>query len=920
MNEWFGFKYYDMNPPEDSWLRISFDNKPIATTTTTAVTQQQQQQQPSRQQQNEDEQVQQLQQQQRSSSRISALPTTNSSNNNNNNNNNLNNNTSTEGTSEQLLNGTELQPVRKSCPWLLPGEKVITRVIHVGYIQCKHFIDHEHCYTTPDLSPKKFPKLNTITNNTAKRVVPPQPTSSKRKILHGSLYITNFRLHFVQEKFADDSDDEDGRVNDTFSTSMSLAHILTIDEKLVQDSSIFRNYSSSQISHHHHHDTPEFFANSTLSLHLHHNTIHPSNIHQNATSSTTTNNINNTNNTTSTSTTTDHADKVNNVLLLDHRSMEEQCSGILHIHGKDVRTMKIAFFGSSRTSRKTQKELTEVAWSAQTALKELNHILLNWKMAKNLFAFQFGTGKSLTKYFSPQQTRDGWEVYDMKRDFERQGLQFDNNNTSPFWRISDVNANYQICETYPKYLVVPACISDEQLRSCAQFRSKGRIPALTWIHPSKNGGSILRCSQPMVGVMRSRSREDEDIIDAVRRTTQAQRVHIIDCRPKANALAQTVMGRGYEDMTYYVNCSIEFMGIDNIHAMNSSLQTLMKLCQKPGDIYWLSSLESTGWLRHSRLILQCAQRIVELVEQKRTAVIIHCSDGWDRTSQVAALAELLLDPYYRTIRGFEALIEKEWCSFGHKFCDRIGHLRNASLSDEVSPVFLQFIDCVWQVLQQFPQLFEFNEYFLITILDHLYSCLFGNFLHNCDRERELDNTRTNTVSLWSFINSKENRHRYVNSLYDREMIQKSRKVLIPDCDIETLSVNFWIGYFYRYRMGMKAKYQMLMYRVLNNYQQENDQIKKTLANETSQRKELQKELQMYKKKEMEWKRWFEQSGAPPILSEENGNDGVILTRLTAGNEHLLQQQHHQMLSSQEEDDVEEQAHMNKSVRFMENYF
>lgn len=48
-------------------------------------------------------------------------------------------------------------------------------------------------------------------------------------------------------------------------------------------------------------------------------------------------------------------------------------------------------------------------------------------------------------------------------------------------------------------------------------------------------------------------------------------------------------------------------------------------------------------------------------------VIVHCSDGWDRTSQMSALAQIMLDPYYRTIHGFCVLIEKDWISFGHMF-------------------------------------------------------------------------------------------------------------------------------------------------------------------------------------------------------------------------------------------------------------
>ena len=34
------------------------------------------------------------------------------------------------------------------------------------------------------------------------------------------------------------------------------------------------------------------------------------------------------------------------------------------------------------------------------------------------------------------------------------------------------------------------------------------------------------------------------------------------------------------------------------------------------------------------------------------SVLVHCSDGWDRTAQTCATASLLMDPYYRTIHGF----------------------------------------------------------------------------------------------------------------------------------------------------------------------------------------------------------------------------------------------------------------------------
>ena len=58
---------------------------------------------------------------------------------------------------------------------------------------------------------------------------------------------------------------------------------------------------------------------------------------------------------------------------------------------------------------------------------------------------------------------------------------------------------------------------------------------------------------------------------------------------------------------------------------------------------------------------------------------------------------LLLDSHYRTLRGFQVLVEKEWLSFGHKFSHRVGHGDDKHNDPDRSPVFMQFIDCVWQV-------------------------------------------------------------------------------------------------------------------------------------------------------------------------------------------------------------------------------
>ncbi len=108
---------------------------------------------------------------------------------------------------------------------------------------------------------------------------------------------------------------------------------------------------------------------------------------------------------------------------------------------------------------------------------------------------------------------------------------------------------------------------------------------------------------------------------------------------------------------------------------------------------------------------------------------------------------LLSDPFLRTLMGFQILIESQWIGYGHKMAARNGS------GEDFSPVFLQWLDCCWQLVAQQPQTFEFNERFLFRIAREVFSGRFGTFLANSAAERA-EKYQPFTQSLWSDINSR----------------------------------------------------------------------------------------------------------------------------------------------------------------------
>jgi myotubularin-related protein 6/7/8 len=233
--------------------------------------------------------------------------------------------------------------------------------------------------------------------------------------------------------------------------------------------------------------------------------------------------------------------------------------------------------------------------------------------------------------------------------------------------------------------------------------------------------------------------------------------------------------------------------------------------------------------------MDTATFIAKALYHEGVSVLVHCSDGWDRTAQTCALASLLIDPYYRTIHGFMILIEKEWLSFGHKFTTRCGHLNGDS--KEVSPIFTQFLDAVWQVLVQFPVHFQFNELFLITIHDHLYSCQFGTFFGNNEKERKDNKFSSKTYSLWGYIWT--HLDDFVNSLYDKDI---DNQLIVPVFDIPFL--RFWKGLYCRYDTGPHA--QELWEEVACSYFQQNICLEDHIRYLTQHMNDLKEKLHHYK--------------------------------------------------------------------------
>lgn len=249
---------------------------------------------------------------------------------------------------------------------------------------------------------------------------------------------------------------------------------------------------------------------------------------------------------------------------------------------------------------------------------------------------------------------------------------------------------------------------------------------------------------------------------------------------------------GHSDVVL-VETMDEMPSLADIQLAHLKLRALCLPDSSVAEDKWLSALEGTRWLDYVRSCLRKASDISVLVTSRVRSVVLQELGDRDFNGLLSSLVQLLLAPEARTLFGFQSLVQREWVAAGHPFLTRLG---DTGASEE-APVFPLFLDCAWQLLQQFPAEFEFSEFFLLALHDSIRVPDTLTFLRNTPWERGKKSGQFNSYTQvytpeysqplagssanlhlsvwdWDLRYSKEQISQFLNPGYDPEHCPDSR--------------------------------------------------------------------------------------------------------------------------------------------------
>ncbi|XP_063881515.1 myotubularin-related protein 12-like isoform X3 [Scylla paramamosain] len=341
----------------------------------------------------------------------------------------------------------------------------------------------------------------------------------------------------------------------------------------------------------------------------------------------------------------------------------------------------------------------------------------------------------------------------------------------PNWRVSKHNEFFNLCASLPTVLVVPRDLLDAQLEQAAQHFQGTRPPVWCWGTPA--GAALVRMAQispsitdnndnpvarvPVLALqaasgflvgrtgwqwaerglhlaleegkpshsrlsvsksvgsnMKKRKVDEASQQQENRMMGLVHRCHPMRLQPKIFDLDQILPS--------LKEIQISYIKLRELHTPDDPTQFWEQ------DRHYFSRLESSRWLSHISKCLEVAQNAATAILHQNSSVILQDATGCDLSAVISSLVQLLLDPHMRTIRGFHCLIQKEWVALGHPFTKRLGHTRNQL--EEQSPVWLLFLDCVYQVSLQHHTALEFTSEYLVALWHAAHCSLHSSFMFN----------------------------------------------------------------------------------------------------------------------------------------------------------------------------------------------
>lgn len=340
-------------------------------------------------------------------------------------------------------------------------------------------------------------------------------------------------------------------------------------------------------------------------------------------------------------------------------------------------------------------------------------------------------------------------------------------------------------------------MTDEQITQSASFRDGNRFPVLSYRH--ENGAVMMRSAQPNPNSTK-RSRADEAILNCL--LTKSQRGIIVDTwgGGKNSSKICTENEQHYSQWKRVVRPIVNFnhpVGILDcfsklIEACNDTSSTTEK---------WLSRLDSSGWMSLVLNSLNTACIVAQCIAQDGVPVLVHGGKGMDSTLIVTSLVQIILNPDCRTVRGIQALIDREWMQGGHPFATR--HCQSvytpAALRQKTSgATFTLFLDCCYQIYMQFPLSFEFDANLLIILFEHSYFSQYGTFVADSESEKATLLAFNKTTSLWSHLNRPDVLQTLMNPAYD-----PNQSIIWPS--VAPLSLVLWRDLYLRFVIESKQR-------------------------------------------------------------------------------------------------------------------